>query len=69
MTLSRGWLLDDAPLAPAPLAGVPAPDVPAPLADEPLADAPEDEALAIVPVTCTRLFTWDENSDAVPSSW
>ena len=73
MTLSRGWLLDDAPLADAPellapLAGVPAPDVPAPLADEPLVDPPEDEALAIVPVTCTRLFTWDESSDAVPSS-
>ncbi len=33
-----------------------APDVVAPL------------LLAIVPVTCTRLSTWGESSDAVPSS-
>ena len=33
--------------------------------------APGDDApllLAIVPVTCTRLLTWDESSVAVPSS-
>jgi hypothetical protein len=58
--------LADAPEVPAPLARVPAPGVPAPLADEPL---PDDDALAIVPVTCTRLLTCDESSDAVPSSW
>ena len=57
-TLMRGALadaLDDAPAAP---------DVaPGPLPGD---DAPL--LLAIVPVTCTRLSTWGESSDAVPSS-
>jgi hypothetical protein len=54
----------EAPLADAPLPGVPAPGVPAPL-DAP---APLPDALAIVPVTWTRLFTCDDSSDAWPSS-
>ena len=41
-----------APELPAPAPDVPAPDVPAP--EEP---EPDDDALAIVPVTCTRLLT------------
>jgi len=58
-TLMRGALLADDPLA-APLVAAPAPDVPAGVLLPLL--------LAIVPVTSTRLSTWDENSVAVPSN-
>jgi uncharacterized protein len=61
-TLMRGALLADALDDPpaAPLGAAPAP----------LLGVPEDDPLllAIVPVTCTRLSTWGESSDAVPSS-
>jgi len=48
-----------------PLADAPALELPAPLLDE---HAPDDDPLALVPVTSTRLFTCDESSDALPSS-
>ena len=59
------WPPDDVPLADAPAPDAPAllPGVPAPAPDVPAPDVPApddvplDDALAIVPLTCTRLLT------------
>jgi hypothetical protein len=47
---------------------LPGPEVPAPPDVAPPEDEPLPDALAIVPVTWTRLFTCDDSSDALPSS-